>query len=101
MKFYSEILGLNLTNTFPGAYFFAADGYHHHVATNTWLGRGVAAASPKGVGLNHFGIELPSREEFEKALGHFAQHKVQLSEQGIRLASFHDSDGIEIRLYYI
>jgi catechol 2,3-dioxygenase len=29
-----EILGLNYTATFPGAYFFAANRYHYNIATN-------------------------------------------------------------------
>jgi catechol 2,3-dioxygenase len=37
MKFYRKILGLNFTATYPGAYFFAAGKYHHHIATNIWL----------------------------------------------------------------
>ena len=30
-KFYQEILQINHTATYPGAYFFAANKYHHHV----------------------------------------------------------------------
>src|ERR1041384_1782927 len=47
MKFYHEILGLNLTTTYPGAYFFAAGRYHHPIATNSWLGSNILHASPK------------------------------------------------------
>ena len=53
MKFYREILGLNFTATYPGAYFFAGK-YHHHIATNTWLGTSIQLASSEYVGLNHF-----------------------------------------------
>ncbi|HZB80799.1 MAG TPA: VOC family protein, partial [Nitrososphaera sp.] len=42
MKFYHEILGLQLTAAIPSASFFAVGGYHHHIATNTWLGTGIA-----------------------------------------------------------
>lgn len=35
--FYHRGLGLAVTlRHYPGARFFAADGYHHHVGTNTW-----------------------------------------------------------------
>ena len=44
-RFYNEILGLNHTATYPGAYFFAANRYHHHVATNTWLGENIPPAN--------------------------------------------------------
>ncbi|HXG05861.1 MAG TPA: hypothetical protein VNI77_00870 [Nitrososphaera sp.] len=52
LAFYYEILGLNLTCIFPGAYFFAANRYHHHIATNAWLGKDVAPGSPERAGLN-------------------------------------------------
>lgn len=46
--------------TYPGALFFAWDGYHHHMGANTWAGRhlapqgatgllGYALLAPKGV----------------------------------------------------
>jgi catechol 2,3-dioxygenase len=105
-KFYSESLGLNLTGTFPGAHFFAADRYHHHVATNTWLGKNIAAAaSPEQIGLNHFGIELPSRQEFEETAERLAQHEAGMKQpelEGTRSSSsafFQDGDGITVQLY--
>jgi catechol 2,3-dioxygenase len=68
MKFYYEILGLQLTAAVPTASFFAADGYHHHIATNTWLGTGIAPASSESIGLNHFSIELSSKEELARLI---------------------------------
>jgi len=36
-KFYREKLGLDvMQDTYPGARFLAADGYHHHLGLNTW-----------------------------------------------------------------
>jgi catechol 2,3-dioxygenase len=35
-EFFGGTLGLNRTATMPGALFFAAGDYHHHVGTNTW-----------------------------------------------------------------
>ena len=43
--FYRGALGLDLTTwSYPGARFFSAGGYHHHVGTNTW-GPGPAPAA--------------------------------------------------------
>lgn len=43
--FYLEGLGFDCTAwSYPGALFFAAGGYHHHLGTNIWAGRG---ASPQ------------------------------------------------------
>src|SRR5574339_1080756 len=63
-KFYQEILGLNHTATFPGAYFFAANRYHHHVATNTWLGENIPSAiDNSGLGLDHYAINLDNQND--------------------------------------
>lgn len=48
--FYSEILGFAVTARSDGALFYAADGYHHHVATNTWQSNGA------GVRTNETGL---------------------------------------------
>ena len=46
-KFYTDELGLAVRqDSYPGAVFLAADGYHHHIAINTW---GQPARRPAGV----------------------------------------------------
>ena len=36
-RFYSDFLGLAVTQrTYPGALFFGAGGYHHHIGANVW-----------------------------------------------------------------
>ena len=46
-KFYMDELGLAVRqDSYPGAVFLAADGYHHHIAINTW---GQPARRPAGV----------------------------------------------------
>ena len=45
-KFYTSELGLAIRQlSYPGAVFLAADGYHHHIALNTW---GDPARRPAG-----------------------------------------------------
>ena len=105
MKFYREILGLNFTATYPGAYFFAAGKYHHHIATNTWLGTSIQLTSSEYVGLNHFGIKLPNNEQCEKTAEQFRQYKIETSAQSgqtnesSKSVFLRDVDGITIRLY--
>ena len=49
--FYVSHLGMAVTQrTFPGARFLAADGYHHHVAINTW-GQPRRPYQPEALGL--------------------------------------------------
>jgi catechol 2,3-dioxygenase len=103
MKFYRDILGLNLTTTYPGAYFFAAGRYHHHIATNTWLGTNILPASPESVGLNHFGIKLPNAEGFDKTVKHLSRYNNVASKSGSLSSNailIHDPNGIRIQLYH-
>lgn len=97
MKFYREILGFNLTATLPSAAFFAADRYHHHIAANTWLGSDISVASPESVGLNHFSIELQSKEDYARLVRQLSMHNIDLdsSEASILV---HDMDGIRVRV---
>jgi catechol 2,3-dioxygenase len=104
MKFYHKILGLNLTATYPGAYFFAAGKYHHHIATNIWLGTSIQLASSEHVGLNHFGIELPNKEQYEKTAEKVRQYGIETPQYGhsngsLKSVYLRDMDGITIRLY--
>jgi catechol 2,3-dioxygenase len=45
------------------AAFVSVGGYHHHLAFNTWRGRGVPAAPADAVGLRHWTIYVPSEAD--------------------------------------
>jgi catechol 2,3-dioxygenase len=101
MKFYHEILGLQLTAAISTASFFAADGYHHHIATNTWLGTGIAPASSESIGLNHFSIELSNKEELVRLIDLFSRHNMSVLRSGSlpdRSVFVRDMDGIKIQV---
>ncbi len=60
-QFYNRFLGLAVTQrTYPGALFFAAGGYHHHVGVNIWGGK--TAAPANSVGLISYRFEVPVAE---------------------------------------
>jgi catechol 2,3-dioxygenase len=60
-RFYSEFLGLAVTQrSYPGALFFAAADYHHHIGVNVWAGN--AVPSVNRVGLLSYRLEVPVRE---------------------------------------
>jgi catechol 2,3-dioxygenase len=103
MKFYRDLLGLNLTTTYPGAHFFAAGRYHHHIATNTWLGANILPASPEAIGLNHFSIELPNKEEFDRTLKQLQQQNIVESNREITSKAIfvQDPSGIRIQVYHM
>lgn len=104
-KFYSEILGLHHTCSYPGANFFAADSYHHHIATNTWLGNRIRQADSNQPGLAHFSLKLDSKKNFEQLLEQIQSKKIEILEEkdiinnGISFFIF-DPDNIKIQIHY-
>jgi catechol 2,3-dioxygenase len=100
LKFYHEILGLNLTATIPSAAFFAAGKYHHHIAVNTWLGTNILPASPQGIGLNHFSIELPSKAEYERLVRQLSRYGIGIEDLSERPVFVQDMDGMRVRLQH-
>ena len=63
LAFYRDVLGFEYQMGFSTAAFVSAGGYHHHVAFNTWKGRG-APPQPAGVvGLRHWTAVLPGEAD--------------------------------------
>ncbi|MDR7080839.1 catechol 2,3-dioxygenase [Arthrobacter ginsengisoli] len=60
--FYADTLGFAVTAEANGALFFAAGGYHHHIATNTWSSQGAGTRS-NDLGLGSFTVQLGSTDE--------------------------------------
>lgn len=59
--FYHGLLGLDITQrTYPGALFFSAGGYHHHIGTNIWASRDGSPPPEDAVGLRSFALRLSS-----------------------------------------
>lgn len=56
--FYAGVMGLDVTCYYPGAVFYAADGYHHHMATNIWNSRGAHPRSFPSTGLADVEVRL-------------------------------------------
>ena len=106
-KFYNDILELNHTATYPGAYFFAANRYHHHVATNTWLGENISPANSNNnnrPGLDHYAINLNGENDLFLLKKRLLEFKVRIDEEQVIendnqfSSSFYayDFDGIKI-----
>lgn len=64
--FYADTLGFAVTAESEGALFYAAGGYHHHVATNTWNSAGAQERS-NAMGLGNFTVKLGSDAELDAA----------------------------------
>lgn len=56
--FYAGVLGFDITCRYPGGTFYAADGYHHHLATNIWNSRGAAMRDYPSTGLAEVEIKV-------------------------------------------
>lgn len=80
--FYVDALGFETTvDTYPGALFAAAGGYHHHVAMNTWnsAGAGPRAAS---LGLGDVAITVPARDDLDALAARLGERRLQFADDG-------------------
>jgi len=107
-NFYQGMLGLYHTASYPGAYFFAADGYHHHIATNTWIETNILPNSANNsgkTGLDHFAIRIPGDKKEKGILkSHLTSNGISIDEKLLESdlhykSSFYvyDHDGIKIQ----
>jgi catechol 2,3-dioxygenase len=92
-EFYVDTLGFAVRDTYPGALFVAAGGYHHHVGANVWNER---TGPADGRGLSWFEVVVPTTG-FDAVRERLAEHGRSFTETdgGIAVA---DPDGIEVRL---
>lgn len=85
--FYVDLLGMEVTTRrYPGALFFAASGYHHHVGVNVWGGVGLPHPPPGAQGLLSFEVIVPDQKARQALLG--------MADVGV----LHDVDEIEVRI---
>lgn len=100
--FYSGVIGFEVTaRTYPGALFFAAGGYHHHLGTNIWAGTNLTPASVEIRGLRYFTIRLPDRAALAAADERI--HRAELTPEAVEggdapAISVRDPDGITVVL---
>jgi catechol 2,3-dioxygenase len=95
--FYAGCLGFPVRQrSYRGALFFGRDGYHHHLAVNTWQSR--RPCRPGSLGLAGFAIGLSDPGEFSRvraALG-AAGAVVSDGPDGVRAS---DPSGIALRIF--
>jgi catechol 2,3-dioxygenase len=77
--FYHSLIGLDVTQrSYPGALFFSAGGYHHHIGTNIWASRGASPPPPDAVGLVSYSLHLPTAESWSQLLTHLLEKNVNI-----------------------
>jgi catechol 2,3-dioxygenase len=104
IKFYAEVMGLELRQRIgQGGAFLAAGGYHHHVGLNTLKSLGGLPAPDGHTGLHHVAFVYPDRKSLALAIKRVLAHGVSLvyqSDHGVSEAVyFHDPDRNMIEIY--
>lgn len=64
-RFYVDILGFEITASYPGALFISVNGYHHHLGLNTWDSEG-SRLRRETLGLHSIEFVLPSLDSLRQ-----------------------------------
>jgi len=81
VRFYTEVIGLQMVQLVPDRVaFMAFGGYHHHVALNVSNWKGAPPAVPENAGLLHAAFSYPTR----RALGAAYRRAVAYGIRGAR-----------------
>jgi catechol 2,3-dioxygenase len=104
IKFYHEILGLDITVDWAsmGAAFLSAGGYHHHVGVNTWHSMNGEGHSSNVLGLENFTITISDIPSFNRLRSAIKSHYISSGQQQRKQRSdknqfmVSDPDGIQI-----
>lgn len=103
LGFWRDVIGLEVMQRMPGAVFLSADGYHHHIALNTWDSAGGRPPAPGTTGLFHVALLYPDRASLGAALRRLRAAGVPLegaSDHGVSEALYlSDPDGNGVELY--
>lgn len=98
-SFFSESLGFDRTVWhYPGALFFSAGGYHHHLGTNTWAGTGATPAGPDDAQLLEWTIEVPSEDAIAAARDSLVAHRQAIEQSQRDALVIADPWGTRVRL---
>lgn len=97
--FYHDLLGFSITQeTYPGALFVAAGGYHHHLGLNTWNGRGAPTPPHNAIGLVHFELMISDQSSLAILEQRLLAEHVPITKRPDGLET-HDHDGISLSLH--
>ena len=104
VRFYTEVLGFEVTARMgKSAAFLSAGGYHHHIGLNIWESAGGSPPPRESTGLYHFAILMPDRRELACALARLIERKWEIegaSDHGVSESIYlRDPDGNGIEIY--
>jgi catechol 2,3-dioxygenase len=95
VRFYRDVLGLDLVAEVPLAAFLSAGGYHHHVGVNAWETAGGRPAPEHAPGLRLVEMELGDGEAIERLARRLKAAGVEMVHDGDHVA-LHDPDRIPL-----
>ncbi|MDX2160348.1 MAG: VOC family protein [bacterium] len=72
VDFYTRLIGFQIMQSWPGAGFVSAGGYHHHLGLNMWQSRGGHAPSEASVQLEFWTIHVPHTADLEQLVERLA-----------------------------
>jgi catechol 2,3-dioxygenase len=97
--FYVDQLGFSvMQDTFPGALFVAAGGYHHHIGLNVWAGKGVPRPPENAIGLKRFTVYVPDATSIEALADRLTRANVPILHQTEHEIVVSDQDGIRVQV---
>lgn len=97
--FYVDVLGFDIMqDTYPGALFIAAGGYHHHIGMNSWAGHDVPQPPEDSAGLTRFTIAVPDGPGWSELITRLEDAGVPYDPEGDNAVVVRDPDGIEVQL---
>jgi catechol 2,3-dioxygenase len=104
LAFWRDIIGLEEQQRYGDqAVFLSADGYHHHIALNTWESAGGNPPAFGTTGLFHVALLYADRPALARALKRLVEAKYPLegaSDHGVSEAIYlRDPDGNGVELY--
>ncbi|HWA05812.1 MAG TPA: VOC family protein, partial [Ignavibacteria bacterium] len=98
-KFYSLLLGMNVTNSvYNGAMFFSAGGYHHHIGANVWSSRNGSPAPENTMGLLSYSIKIPDADYISEIQSRAAEAGLVIRDFDGKQLLLRDLDNIKINI---
>lgn len=92
LRFYRDVIGMDVRNTMQGAVFLAFGNYHHHLALNVWESEHGKPPDQGATGLYHFAIRFSSHAGLAAVLKRLLDH-------GVAIESSSDAGGVVESIY--